>query len=268
MSGIPAFGYLTNPSKEILSELNKAKKLGVDCVELGLEPPLGTVNVLDEKRVRMKSFIEKNKFFVLGHSAYWGEYGSFYPQVRYAWIIEAKKQIAFVGTFKARKFVIHSKASGMETASGKSKKQVLNNYILSLNELCEHASAFGMKLVLENMPPGSSIYDSGDIGYIAKKVPDIGIHIDIAHAFLTGGNKFVRSFIKKSAKRLEHIHFSDNFGEHDDHIQIGKGNIDYPSVIQTLRKIGYDKTVTLEIFNGSKNAFKHSLDYVKKMWVE
>jgi len=71
----------------------------------------------------------------------------------------------------------------------------------------------------------------------------IGIVMDIGHANLEG---HIESFFNLLADKIVHIHASDNDGSDDQHLGIGYGKIDYEWVAQTLKKIGYDKSVIIE----------------------
>jgi sugar phosphate isomerase/epimerase len=46
--------------------------------------------------------------------------------------------------------------------------------------------------------------------------------------------------------KIVNIHASDNDGSDDQHLGIGQGKIDYNSFAQTLKKMGYDKSVIIE----------------------
>jgi sugar phosphate isomerase/epimerase len=48
------------------------------------------------------------------------------------------------------------------------------------------------------------------------------------------------------ADKITHIHASDNDGVEDQHLGIGQGKIDWNWFAQTIKKLGYDKTVILE----------------------
>ena len=52
--------------------------------------------------------------------------------------------------------------------------------------------------------------------------------------------------VKLLTDRIVHIHASDNNGDEDQHLGIGKGKIDYNWFSETLNKIGYDKSVIIE----------------------
>ena len=70
--------------------------------------------------------------------------------------------------------------------------------------------------------------------------------------------------IKKFNKKLIHIHLHDNDGKEDQHLTIGKGNINWKKVIKVLKKY-YNKTITLEVFESKKERVL-SKTKLKKLW--
>ncbi len=48
------------------------------------------------------------------------------------------------------------------------------------------------------------------------------------------------------ADKIVHIHASDNDGVEDQHLGIGQGKIDYDWFAETIKKMGYDKSVIIE----------------------
>jgi sugar phosphate isomerase/epimerase len=95
---------------------------------------------------------------------------------------------------------------------------------------------------------------------VFKKYKDLGFTFDIGHANLLLHNcseksseEKITNLLRSFSKRLEHIHIHDNFGgtkEIDDkHMPIGTGNIDFVKFFTNLKKMKYNKTITLEIYN-------------------
>lgn len=261
---LPKFGFLTNPSVDIIKEIKWSGKLGVDYIEIGFEPPLGANDILLSKRKQIRSLLKRKGLFCLAHSPYWTLHGSMFESIRKAWVETTKSQINVAHKLRASKFVIHSSSKGMVLKTNKSRKQVLDNYVKSMRSLVSHGKPKGVMVVLENMPPGG-ISDVDDLAYIISRVPGLGFHLDVGHAFIDGRNKGVKQFIRKLGSRLEHVHIHDNHGHEDEHLQIGKGLIDYEMVVKELKRLKYDKTITLEVFESEK-AFKVSLKKIKKMW--
>lgn len=88
---MPAYGLLTNPSKEIISEISKVYELNFDYVEIGIEGPEGNPDTINKKKDEIAKMLQRFKQKPIGHTAYWIDLGSDYDYIRYAWIMEDKK---------------------------------------------------------------------------------------------------------------------------------------------------------------------------------
>ena len=67
--------------------------------------------------------------------------------------------------------------------------------------------------------------------------------MDLGHANLEGQ---IQPFFNQLADKIVHIHASNNDGSDDQHYGVEDGDIDYVWLADTLKKIGYDKTVIVE----------------------
>jgi len=116
----------------------------------------------------------------------------------------------------------------------------------SIQELYKTAEEYGVNIALENLPAKYYFFMSKPEEftrfYRETNLP-IGIVMDLGHANLEGQ---IEPFFKLLTDKIVHIHASDNDGSDDQHLGIGHGNIDYNSFAQTLRKMGYDKSVIIE----------------------
>ena len=83
--------------------------------------------------------------------------------------------------------------------------------------------------------------------------------LDTGHANIGNpGGRRILEFIEKFGHRIGHLHVSDNFGERDDHIPLGAGNIDFVKIVSELKQCGYDDTATFEIFSEDRRELKKS----------
>ena len=57
----------------------------------------------------------------------------------------------------------------------------------------------------------------------------------------------------------------DNNGREDQHLSIGKGNINWKKVIKMIKKY-YDKTITLEVFEKNKKYILLSKNKLERLW--
>jgi sugar phosphate isomerase/epimerase len=123
------------------------------------------------------------------------------------------------------------------------------------------AESLGLTLVLENfMAPFDSV---SACAHVFEEVPGLHIHLDFGHANL--GRDDGASFCKHLGKRIKHVHFSDNKGTEDDHMPLGTGNIDWGKAVSALKSIGYDGTITLEVFGDDKTALPQQLEISRRL---
>jgi sugar phosphate isomerase/epimerase len=107
---------------------------------------------------------------------------------------------------------------------------------------------------------------------ILDGVPGIGFHLDIAHANLRlgrGVENRTRSLLDAFGDRLVHVHISDNRGGTDDlHLPLGAGTIDWKGHLRMLKALGYDGTITLEVFSREREHLRTSRQLLLKWWSE
>lgn len=62
-------------------------------------------------------------------------------------------------------------------------------------------------------------------------------------------------------------HVSDNQGGHDDlHLPLGVGRIGWPKIVRALKNVGYDGTITVEVFADDDDYLVMSRDKLRKLW--
>jgi sugar phosphate isomerase/epimerase len=255
---------VTNPSRDIVKEIMAASSMGFDYVELNIEIPEGHPEILKRKHHAILEALKSFDHIPVGHNPYWSELWSDYEEVRQAWIRVGRRSIDIAASLGCGKLNFHAPIlHGMYKYVEVYKKRALKNTMNSLNKLVRYASSKKVFLVFENMPE-LEFMRFKEYSLIMKKVPGLKAHIDVSHAFVEGGMRMVSRYIKTFQKRLEHIHFSDSLGMTDDHLGIGQGIINYERVMRLLRRIRYDKTITLEIFSGKKD-LRNSLKLIRAM---
>ena len=121
--------------------------------------------------------------------------------------------------------------------------------------------------MLENIPLSNGIHKVNEIKYIIDNVPSLFVHLDVAHAFTSGGMESVTEYINTFRDKIIHIHWHDNHGSRDEHLPIGEGLIDHEKAVRALKDIDYDKTITLEVFTNSNDA-KTSADKLRTIWAK
>ncbi|MCM8778160.1 MAG: sugar phosphate isomerase/epimerase [Candidatus Omnitrophica bacterium] len=90
--------------------------------------------------------------------------------------------------------------------------------------------------------------------------PYLKLHLDVKA--MSDEQKLIPEIIKEGRKYLKHFHTNDkNLGGP------GSGEIDYTPIIATLKEIGYNEWLSVEVFDftpGPETIAKQSIDYLKK----
>jgi len=89
--------------------------------------------------------------------------------------------------------------------------------------------------VMKNVDEFKRFYD--EIG------EDIGLAFDTGHANVVGQ---VEDFLTEFSEKMVHVHAHDNHGKSDEHLCIGKGNIDWDLVAKHLKRVSFSKAVIVE----------------------
>lgn len=262
----PKFGVLTNPTVDILKEIDTINKLGFDFVEIGIEWPEGAPEVLLKKRNKILNLLKKRKTFAIAHTAWWMDFTSPYYLVRKGWLEEAKKKIKVTNMLGIKLINFHTHARQISPFYEKYRKTILDNFIDSLKALVKFARKYGATIMIENAAERGEIVNFKDFKYIMNKVSDAKVHLDIGHTFIHGGMKVIEKYIKTFSNRIEHIHLHDNHGKQDEHLPIGKGKINFKKVVKMLKSINYDKTITFEVFTKNMKDVVRSREKIKKLW--
>jgi inosose dehydratase len=112
----------------------------------------------------------------------------------------------------------------------------------------EKVQKSNIKLAIHNHGPGDDLYSSPSDVFAKIKDLDkrIGLCIDIGHVVRIGQDPV--AMIEKYKDRLYDMHMKDTDKAQADGspVEIGRGIIDIPNVIKTLKKINYQGTVAFE----------------------
>ncbi len=128
----------------------------------------------------------------------------------------------------------------------------------ALKELCRHAEGHGVTLCLENMPDMEKLLcrTAPEVFGMAESAGSAGITFDVGHA---NTMKNTDSFLKEK-DRFTHVHIHDNRGKKDEHLELGKGTVDWGLVLRELKDFGGMAVIEAR----SLEEGRKSLEYVRK----
>ena len=115
----------------------------------------------------------------------------------------------------------------------------------SVDELQRLASPLGVTVAVEVIP--NELSRVGSLVHFVEndiEISDVGICLDFGHAHLDGD---LLDAIETVSGHLITTHVHDNRGKSDDHLVPFDGTIDWPAAMTAVQKVGYDRTLVLEL---------------------
>jgi len=231
-------GAMNNPAASLYDEIEAFGKAQYDFIDLTIEGPCLDVDVEQAQRL-----LDDHGLFVVGHTD---------PCLPYAYPIKGVREACFKELERCARIFSSLGATIMNIhpcygAPPCMKQDLVNQNIEALKPIAEMADSFGLCLVLENFKAPFDCVSTYD--KILSAVPKLKVHLDVGHTNFGADNEEV--FCTRLGDHIKHVHFSDNRSVQDDHMPLGVGNMDWQRAVASLKMIGYNGTITLEVFCGS-----------------
>ncbi len=229
-------GLMNNPALSVYDEITFLGEAHYEFVDLTIEGP----NALSPDPERVRALLDQYSLFIVGHTD---------PCLPYAYPIESVRKACFKELERCAGIFSSLEATIMNIhpcyyCPPAMKEDLVRLNIEALKPLAEMAGSYGLTLILENF---KAPFDSvSTYSRLLEEVPGLQIHLDFGHTNLGKDNG--ASFCKQLGGHIRHVHFSDNRGSEDEHMPLGAGNIDWKEAVSALKSIGYDETITLEVF--------------------
>src|SRR3990167_2185775 len=227
---------MNNPFRSLKDEVSFLKEAGVDAMELTIEPPESYFSQIEENAETLK------KFCSVGHTRIDLEFANTNRAIRINAIEKFKQALDLFASLNIHLVNFHPHR-GDKTTPDKVVKE-LN--IESLKIACAIAKEKNITIMIENQNPFPF---PKDYEQIFSEVPDAMLLLDIAHAFYLSGEEGVLYFINNFSQKIRHVHLCDNTGKDDDHLFLGKGEINFKKFItEVVEKIDHPVAFSLEPF--------------------
>lgn len=255
-------GAMNFPGRSVMKEIHRISEDGFDFMDLTLEPP---ATWLPDGR-EVKRLLGDLGLKAVGHTAWHLPIASPFPELRstsrdlYRRALDCFEEagVDLVNVHPDQRVPMHSR----------DQMRKMNAEAIEL--LARDAAQRGITIMVENLDRSFSNVE--DLRAILDHVPEAGFHLDVGHANLRlglGEPNRTRSLLDAFGDRLSHVHLSDNRGgEGDLHLPLGAGTIDWKSVVRMLKQVGWDGTVTLEVFSREREYLLMSRRLWLKWWSE
>jgi sugar phosphate isomerase/epimerase len=251
-------GAMNFPGRSVLKEIHRIHEDGFDFIDLTLEPPAAwSIDGRDVGRL-----IGDLGLGAVGHTAYYLPIASPWPEMRslardlFRRCLDtfADAGVALVNVHPDQRLPLHS------------KDHMIARNADVIATLTTDAAERGIRLMVENDDRVFAGVDA--LSHIFVRAPDAAFHLDIGHANLrrgVGDAHRLDGLLSAFRDRLAHVHASDNLGGAEDlHLPLGAGIIDWSKSIRALKQVGYDGTVTLEVFSREREYLRAS----RRMWLQ
>jgi sugar phosphate isomerase/epimerase len=257
---------MNNPIKPVLDELEEIAELGFDYLELTLDPPQAHYLKVSQQKDELLAALDRHQMGLVCHLPTFVSLADLTESIRNTSLTEVCKSIDLAAELKPLKIVAHPAYIGglgvfvMERTRQYAKK--------SLAVMARKCFDRGLDLCLENMFPRCGYgVEAEDFSEMCDQIPALKLTLDTGHAHIgSSGDKRVLQFIEIFSNRIGHVHVSDNFGKEDNHLPIGTGTINFTRIVRALKKVGYEDTVTFEIFSRDRDYLRISKEKFDHLW--
>jgi len=254
------------PVKPVLNELEAFSELGFDYLELTMDAPLAHYSIIRQQKKRLLEALHRHHMKIVCHLPSFVYTADLTHSLRKASLREVLNSLEVAAEIGCLKVVLHpSYIMGLGIfVMDQAKKYALE----CLDAVTKKAEQLGLLLCIENLfPKIYSLSNPEEFAEIFEIFPKLKLTLDTGHAHIgdTEGKRAV-TFIETFPDRIAHIHASDNLGKEDNHLPVGAGTVNFPEIVKALKDIGYDDTITLEIFSKDRDYLKISRDKLAAMF--
>ena len=254
-------GAMNHPARDLLQEIEWIAAMGLDFIDLTLEPPAAASWKVD--RAATRQALEERRLGVVGHTAFYLPIASGIEEIRRAAVEELRRCVDVFAAVGARWMNLHPDRH----APMHDRRFFIERNLASLGELLPYATKRGVGLMLENLP--GDFNTARELGELLDPLPELGLHLDIGHANLLVLESTVDQLLSAYGTRLRHVHLHDNKGGSADlHLPLGTGTVDLRRAVRSLKALGYDGTITLEVFTPDRHHLAYSRDLLQRAWNE
>ena len=270
--GMFTSGYQRNPLEHCFMD---AKEYGYDYIELwGGRPHAYAPDLKAGDINEVRRLIEKYEMPVLGytpeHNAYPYNYMIGSEAQRRDAVDYLKLSLEMAKEMGAE-FVLTSPANGGYLAT---YDQLWSRLEKNIQEFGDYAAKLEIKLVVEALTPYESNFftRANDLVELFRRVdnPYVVGMCDIVPPFVQ--HESIMAYFDKLGNKMDHMHIIDGENGSDTHLIPGEGNIPIKEMLYEMKRIGYDKTATLELvtnyINEPRFYAKRAIDNMRELMAE
>ncbi len=245
---------------------------GLNHFEINLTPDHSNILTFTDKRIAFLSYLaKKHQFSYSFHMSSSLNLGHAIPYFRQKHVNNLADCIKIGARLNLSHITFHLGNVVGHTIMNYFRQQSLLNVVKSLKILVQMCKACNVTLAIENsakMHRGSDLQLLGDnIGELQTifdliESPWLGFCLDIGHANLNEG---AAEYIQQFGNRLKCVHFHDNYGFCDEHLEVGNGSVNWQEIIDMLAEINFRGPFISECYKLKPH---NAVALFKKFWLE
>ena len=260
------YGAMNFPVAPLAEEMDLFAQMGFDYLELAMDPPMAHHATLLKNRSAIKQRLKDHGLGLVCHLPTFVLTADLTERIRLASVQEMYLSLEVAAELGATKVVLHpSMVFGMAPFVLETVKDLFFQF---LAEMVAAACRLELAICLENMMPRNILgVEPADFEEIFSLHPTLKMTLDTGHANIgSPEGKRLLELVKRYGDHIGHIHISDNLGKRDDHLAVGQGTVDFTTLVRRLVELGYDDTITLEVFDQDRRMLAQSRDRVKRLF--
>lgn len=267
--GFSTFFFIKKPISEVIDEIIAH---GIKTIELTLEIPHGPN--MDDKFVKKIAELSKNGVGFSLHAPFFEmNLGSHHPEIRRFSKKRVREAIDMAYAMGADPVVLHP---GYTFWMGKINSLVEKSweyFVQDTRELLLYGKKKNVTIALEAVPMHFFFfYDLPDFKRLQEVLPDLGMTLDIGHAYLTKIAKKVQdpegAIIEElrdlGVHSVSHVHLHNNRGKRDEHL-FPDGRINIKRILDFLKNEGYAGKVIIESYEIENNGIPSVLEKLETL---
>lgn len=255
------YGAMNFPVLPVLDEINAFAELGFDFLELAMDQPEAHYSQVSANQAAITKALESRGMGIICHLPTFVSSADLTDSIRRASVTEMKRSLSVAADLGAPKVVMHPPMiSGMGAYVPERTRAYAFDF---LSEMVALSETLGVTICLENMMPRNNFgVEPLELETIFRQFPSLQLTLDTGHANLgERGHMRLHELVAQCGDRIGHLHLSDNRGIYDEHLPLGHGSIDFNLLAESLNGLGYDGTVTLEIFDENRKLLAESREF-------